>query len=118
MATRVSFFLALVMTVVILAPSVVSGENGFSDLKIRTHLKRLNKPALKSIKVNSIVILERKLHKSFILLLFSGNNFEFLKQSPDGDMIDCVPITDQPAFAHPLLINHTVQVLFTLLSFV
>lgn len=34
------------------------------------------------------------------------------KQSPDGDIIDCVPVTDQPAFAHPLLVNHSVQVLF------
>ncbi|KAL0739703.1 hypothetical protein Bca4012_081216 [Brassica carinata] len=77
---RVSFLLALVMTVAaILTPSVISGENGFSDLQIHKHLKRLNKPPLKSIK------------------------------SPDGDMIDCVPITDQPALAHPLLINHTVQ---------
>ncbi|KAJ0258515.1 hypothetical protein HA466_0072910 [Hirschfeldia incana] len=77
---RVSFLLALVLTVVVtLTPSLVSGENGFSDLKIRTHLKRLNKQPLKSIK------------------------------SPDGDVIDCVPITNQPALAHPLLINHTVQ---------
>ncbi|KAG2309616.1 hypothetical protein Bca52824_029364 [Brassica carinata] len=77
---RVSFLLALVMTVAaILTPSVISGENGFSDLQIHKHLKRLNKPPLKTIK------------------------------SPDGDMIDCVPITDQPALAHPLLINHTVQ---------
>ncbi|CAN6979014.1 unnamed protein product [Brassica oleracea var. botrytis] len=80
MAKVVSISLALLMTVVvILTPSAVFGENGFSDLKIRTHLKRLNKPALKSIK------------------------------SPDGDIIDCVPVTDQPALSHPLLINHTVQ---------
>ncbi|KFK37235.1 hypothetical protein AALP_AA4G231500 [Arabis alpina] len=59
--------------------SLMSGENGFSDLKIRKHLKQLNKPPLKSIK------------------------------SPDGDVIDCIPITNQPAFSHPLLINHTVQ---------
>ncbi|EOA29459.1 hypothetical protein CARUB_v100232901mg, partial [Capsella rubella] len=49
--TRVGFFFALVMTVAILIPSsVVSAGNAFSDLKIRTHLKRLNRPALKSIK--------------------------------------------------------------------
>ncbi|CAN8286535.1 unnamed protein product [Cochlearia groenlandica] len=77
--TRVSFLLVLVMTVTILISSVVSGENGFSDLKIRTHLKRLNKPSLKSIK------------------------------SEDGDIIDCVHITNQPAFDHPLLKNHIIQ---------
>ncbi|CAN6994852.1 unnamed protein product [Brassica rapa subsp. trilocularis] len=78
---RVSFLLALVMTMVVvtLCSSFVSGEKEVSDLKISTHLKRLNKPPLKSIK------------------------------SPDGDVIDCVPITDQPALAHRLLINHTVQ---------
>ncbi|GMP42074.1 hypothetical protein CsSME_00011937 [Camellia sinensis var. sinensis] len=42
-------------------------------------LKQLNKPALKSIK------------------------------SPDGDIIDCVHISHQPAFDHPLLKNHTIQ---------
>ncbi|CAN8318412.1 unnamed protein product [Cochlearia groenlandica] len=78
--TRLGFLLTLVVTVVaILTSSFVSCENGFSGFKIHTHLKRINKPALKSIK------------------------------SPDGDIIDCVLITDQPALSHPLLINHTVQ---------
>ncbi|XP_068637204.1 protein neprosin-like [Aristolochia californica] len=48
-------------------------------LEMRKHLKRLNKPALKSIK------------------------------SPDGDTIDCVHISHQPAFDHPFLTNHTIQ---------
>ncbi|CAL4982598.1 unnamed protein product [Urochloa decumbens] len=29
-------------------------------------------------------------------------------QSPDGDVIDCVHISKQPAFDHPLLKNHTI----------
>ncbi|KAK7813939.1 hypothetical protein CFP56_004133, partial [Quercus suber] len=48
-------------------------------LEIQRKLKRLNKPALKTIK------------------------------SPDGDIIDCVDIKKQPAFDHPLLKNHTIQ---------
>ncbi|KAG9449597.1 hypothetical protein H6P81_009562 [Aristolochia fimbriata] len=48
-------------------------------LDVRKHLKRLNKPALKSIK------------------------------SPDGDIIDCVHVSHQPAFDHPFLKNHTLQ---------
>jgi len=48
-------------------------------LEVQRQLKRLNKPALKSIK------------------------------SPDGDIIDCVDINKQPAFDHPLLKNHTIQ---------
>ncbi|CAN8284542.1 unnamed protein product [Cochlearia groenlandica] len=79
--TRASFFLHLVITVTILTPLVSVTGVTFSDLKIRTHLKRLNKPAIKSIK------------------------------SPDGDIIDCVLITNQPAFTHPLLINHTLQMM-------
>ena len=34
----------------------------------------------------------------------------YLIQSPDGDIIDCVDINKQPAFDHPLLKNHTIQV--------
>ncbi|XP_038973276.1 uncharacterized protein LOC113460944 [Phoenix dactylifera] len=30
-------------------------------------------------------------------------------KSPDGDIIDCVHISHQPAFDHPLLKNHTIQ---------
>ncbi|GFQ02301.1 hypothetical protein PHJA_002374100 [Phtheirospermum japonicum] len=46
---------------------------------VKRHLRRLNKPSLKSIK------------------------------SPDGDIIDCVHISHQPAFDHPILKNHTIQ---------
>uniref|UniRef100_A0A7N0TH41 Neprosin PEP catalytic domain-containing protein n=2 Tax=Kalanchoe fedtschenkoi TaxID=63787 RepID=A0A7N0TH41_KALFE len=48
-------------------------------LEVRKHLKRLNKPAVKTIK------------------------------SPDGDTIDCVHLSRQPAFDHPFLKNHTIQ---------
>ena len=34
-----------------------------------------------------------------------------LIQSPDGDIIDCVHINKQPAFDHPFLKNHTIQVI-------
>ncbi|KAJ6314763.1 hypothetical protein OIU78_018280 [Salix suchowensis] len=46
---------------------------------VRHRLKRLNKPPVKTIK------------------------------SPDGDIIDCVDIAHQPAFDHPLVRNHTIQ---------
>ncbi|KAL5708599.1 hypothetical protein ACHQM5_019377 [Ranunculus cassubicifolius] len=49
------------------------------NLKIHKRLKHLNKPAVKTIK------------------------------SPDGDIIDCVHVSKQPAFDHPLLQNHTIQ---------
>ncbi|XP_076929235.1 protein neprosin-like [Bidens hawaiensis] len=48
-------------------------------VEILKYLKRVNKPAVKSIK------------------------------SPDGDIIDCVNIYDQPALDHPSLKNHTIQ---------
>ncbi|KAL6856153.1 hypothetical protein ACP4OV_018955 [Aristida adscensionis] len=31
-------------------------------------------------------------------------------ESPDGDIIDCVHISNQPAFDHPFLKNHTIQI--------
>ncbi|KAL0903656.1 hypothetical protein M5K25_028048 [Dendrobium thyrsiflorum] len=45
----------------------------------KRHLNKLNKPAVKSIK------------------------------SPDGDIIDCVNVSHQPSFDHPLFRNHTIQ---------
>ncbi|XP_062158668.1 protein neprosin-like [Alnus glutinosa] len=47
--------------------------------KVNRKLKLLNKPAVKSIK------------------------------SEDGDIIDCIDIYKQPAFDHPALRNHTIQ---------
>jgi len=47
--------------------------------EVQNLLKRLNKPPLATI------------------------------ESPDGDIIDCVHISKQPAFDHPLLKNHTIQ---------
>ncbi|XP_073123212.1 protein neprosin-like [Henckelia pumila] len=49
------------------------------NLEVMKHLNRLNKPAFKSI------------------------------ESPDGDVIDCVLISQQPAFDHPFLKTHTIQ---------
>ncbi|CAF2094182.1 unnamed protein product [Brassica napus] len=74
------FTVALMMIGVILSPCLYGKE--FSDhqeIKVQSLLKRLNKNALMSIK------------------------------SEDGDIIDCVPINNQPAFDHPLLRNHTIQ---------
>ncbi|KAI7740416.1 hypothetical protein M8C21_017577 [Ambrosia artemisiifolia] len=50
-----------------------------NESEVVKHLNRLNKPPVKSIK------------------------------SPDGDIIDCVHISQQPAFDHPSLKNHTIQ---------
>ncbi|KAM7250762.1 hypothetical protein ACFE04_022645 [Oxalis oulophora] len=68
-----SLFLALVFTISLV--SAISRQNYL----VRNELKRLNKPAVKSIK------------------------------SSDGDIIDCIKLTDQPAFDHPLLKNHSIQ---------
>ncbi|KAH0460781.1 hypothetical protein IEQ34_008356 [Dendrobium chrysotoxum] len=53
-------------------------------LETKRHLDKLNKPAVKSIK------------------------------SPDGDIIDCVNVSHQPSFDHPLFRNHTIQVSLSL----
>ncbi|GMP42068.1 hypothetical protein CsSME_00011933 [Camellia sinensis var. sinensis] len=47
--------------------------------EVEKHLNRLNKPPLKSIK------------------------------GPDGDIIDCIHISHQPAFDHPCLKDHKIQ---------
>ncbi|KAG5153769.1 hypothetical protein JHK82_011738 [Glycine max] len=49
--------------------------------RIRTHLDKINKPAVKTIKAFSFALLS----------------------SPDGDLIDCVLSHQQPAFDHPQL---------------
>ncbi|XP_071718748.1 protein neprosin-like [Rutidosis leptorrhynchoides] len=49
------------------------------NAEVMKHLKRLNKRPIRSI------------------------------QSPDGDIIDCIHISHQPAFDHPFLKNHTIQ---------
>ncbi|CAF1804578.1 unnamed protein product [Brassica napus] len=74
------YTVALMMIGVIISPCLYGKE--FSDhqeIKVQRLLKRLNKHALISI------------------------------NSEDGDIIDCVPIHSQPAFDHPLLKNHTIQ---------
>ncbi|XP_072967862.1 protein neprosin-like [Typha angustifolia] len=52
---------------------------------IKQYLKNINKPAVKSIK------------------------------SPDGDIVDCIPIDKQPAFDNPLLSNHDIQMVPSML---
>ncbi|XP_072993779.1 protein neprosin-like [Typha latifolia] len=47
--------------------------------KIKQYLEKINKPAVKSV------------------------------ESPDGDIIDCIPVDKQPAFDNPLLKNHNIQ---------
>ncbi|CAI9102437.1 OLC1v1000710C1 [Oldenlandia corymbosa var. corymbosa] len=49
------------------------------DIEVQKLLNQLNKPPVKTIKI------------------------------PDGDIIDCIHMSHQPAFDHPLLKNHTIQ---------
>ncbi|XP_075645775.1 protein neprosin-like [Castanea sativa] len=77
------FFLIPMSSVGIRNPNTIFDKK--QKLEVQKQLKRLNKPALKTIK------------KMYLI------------QSPDGDIIDCVDIKNQPAFDHPLLKNHTIQ---------
>ncbi|KAI8026997.1 hypothetical protein LOK49_LG02G01196 [Camellia lanceoleosa] len=67
------------LVLILLCYGGMVGISGNKLDDVYKQLKHLNKPALKSIK------------------------------SPDGDIIDCVHISHQPAFDHPLLKNHTIQ---------
>ncbi|WZZ90860.1 hypothetical protein YC2023_119439 [Brassica napus] len=42
----------------------------------------------------------------------------FTIQSPDGDVIDCVPKRKQPALDHPLLKHHKIQASVALQTYV
>ncbi|XP_054813496.1 uncharacterized protein LOC129314152 [Prosopis cineraria] len=68
------FFLSLVLAMA----TTGDGASG-KEHEVERLLKKLNKPAVKSIK------------------------------SPDGDIIDCVHILNRPAFDHPKLKNHKIQ---------
>ncbi|KAJ7958325.1 Protein of Unknown Function (DUF239) [Quillaja saponaria] len=71
--------LLLAMALLVLSSRVIKAEAETSHSEIDRKLKQLNKPAVKTIK------------------------------SEDGDTIDCVDIYKQPAFDHPALKNHTIQ---------
>ncbi|CAL9075250.1 unnamed protein product [Musa acuminata var. zebrina] len=74
---------AVLSLVACLSCAAAGGRSGGGEarqrLEVRRHLKRLNKTPVKSI------------------------------TSPDGDIIDCVHVSHQPAFDHPFLKNHTIQ---------
>ncbi|XP_042484249.1 uncharacterized protein LOC122064587 [Macadamia integrifolia] len=74
------------MFFIILIHGIVDGKliNREKLIEINKKLKQINRPAVKSI------------------------------QSEDGDIIDCVDIYKQPAFDHPALKNHTIQVSLSL----
>ncbi|XP_019051659.1 PREDICTED: uncharacterized protein LOC104588257 [Nelumbo nucifera] len=71
----------LAMVFMILMDGVVDGESLIKQklLEVNKRLKLLNRPAVKSI------------------------------QSEDGEIIDCIDLFKQPAFDHPMLKNHTIQ---------
>ncbi|KAL4198477.1 hypothetical protein AMTRI_Chr03g46090 [Amborella trichopoda] len=74
--------IAVLMAVccLILVPFVVDAKTKSRQrFEVQKHLRRLNKPPVQTIK------------------------------SPDGDTIDCVRTHHQPAFDHPFLKNHTIQ---------
>ncbi|XP_042483749.1 uncharacterized protein LOC122064098 [Macadamia integrifolia] len=79
----VSLITAILVLFLLLVSYVVEGEMATlsreDDLELDRQLKLLNKPAIKSI------------------------------QTLHGEIFDCVHINKQPAFDHPLLKNHTIQ---------
>ncbi|XP_029121182.2 protein neprosin-like [Elaeis guineensis] len=71
--------MALLLVIISLWCTKTMAQAMMHQLEVQQHLKWLKTPTAKSIK------------------------------SPDGDIIDCVHIYHQPAFNHPLLKNHTIQ---------
>ncbi|XP_062077464.1 protein neprosin-like [Humulus lupulus] len=79
MAKMAFCFWVFLLSLPILISARRSGVVSQNSFEVKKQLKQLNKPAVKSIK------------------------------SPDGDVIDCVHVSHQPAFDHPLMQNHTIQ---------
>ena len=85
-----------------------------SDFELERELKMLNKPYVKSFKVTmpweqtlrcQVLKMIRE-SKSDVLILY------LMKwQDNYGVVFDCVDIYKQPAFDHPLLKNHILQVI-------
>ncbi|MBA0791362.1 hypothetical protein Gohar_015942 [Gossypium harknessii] len=75
------FLVILLVLFIEMAAPTTASRDSFSTqtLEVQNQLKLLNKPAVKSIK------------------------------SPDGDIIDCIKLSHQPAFEHPMLKNHKIQ---------
>lgn len=87
------------------------------NLAVQKQLSQLNKTPVKSIQVSPfrIALSGFLLNSCFLCLCVSVwkinlHGYMLIWQSPDGDVIDCVYISHQPAFDHPLLKNHTIQV--------
>uniref|UniRef100_A0A0E0C3G5 Neprosin PEP catalytic domain-containing protein n=1 Tax=Oryza meridionalis TaxID=40149 RepID=A0A0E0C3G5_9ORYZ len=78
-AAKVWLVVALLLLVALFSPSEATSSTSLRRRQVRSLLKRLNKPPLATF------------------------------QSLDGDIIDCVHISNQPAFDHPLLKDHTIQ---------
>lgn len=75
--------------------------------RIRAHLKKINKPAVKTIKAFCfLLLLQYFLHFSCDSVIWIKFFYFFLLQSPDGDLIDCIISHQQPAFDHPKLKGH------------
>ncbi|KAL8154222.1 hypothetical protein V2J09_011982 [Rumex salicifolius] len=69
--------------------------------RIRSYLKRINKPSVKIIQA-CLFFLSFPYQNLFFSFSFHFILINVLSlQSPDGDVIDCVPCHLQPAFDHP-----------------
>ncbi|RLN22968.1 uncharacterized protein C2845_PM07G11170 [Panicum miliaceum] len=72
--------------------------------RVQALLRRLNKPALRTIQARACAHLRYLLSSSF--LCCSPPTPTLTLTSPDGDLIDCVGAHLQPAFDHPRLRGH------------
>lgn len=77
--------------------------------RVKAHLKRVNKPPLKTIQAISPTPDSSCVFTPLLILFFTWGELvtwffsPTIVQSPDGDLIDCVPSHLQPAFDHPRL---------------
>ena len=70
---------------------------------IRAHLIKINKPSVKTIQACLSWLQHCKCSEFYDIFFFTFTYPFMWMQSPDGDLIDCVPSHLQPAFDHPHL---------------
>lgn len=81
--------------------------------RVQALLRRLNKPALRTIQARACS-LSRIEFGFFVSVLCPSDSARLMAwlQSPDGDLIDCVAAHLQPAFDHPRLRGHRPLVIY------
>src|ERR1044072_269701 len=112
---NILFFLCCLVTSS--TSQIADGMKSISQeyLDLERQLKLINKPPIKSIEVYHALHICCICFFLIYLISLHGlinyfSNFGLIQQTKFGYIVDCIDINKQPAFDHPLLKNHKLQV--------